>query len=631
MVRRDGSDVLFLNDLKYQTNTALKLRISLASTNMTAVKAALGQEGIAEGIDYRGEPVLACLRAIPDSPWSMVARMDLAEVYAPMRERLWLTVLLMGALLLGAGGSVGLVWRHQRVRFYRERAVAAETIRASEERFRRAVMDAPFPILLHAEDGAIIQANNSWCEITGYTPEELATIEDWTKRAYGERKALVQADIDALYSLGHRKCEGDRVIRTKSGAVRIWEFSSAPLGRLPDGRRLVISMAMDVTERRQGEEKLQETNEYLENLFNYANAPIIVWDTQFRITRFNHAFESLTGRRADEVIGNPLELLFPPALAESSMALIKKTTGGERWETVEISILHLDGSVRIVLWNSAAVFAVDGKTPVAAIAQGQDITALRQAEAAMRELNAVLERRVQDRTAQLEASNKELESFSYSVSHDLRAPLRAIDGYARMLEEDCGARLDDEGRRMLGVICGEAKRMGQLIDDLLAFSRMNRQQVDAAPIDMTALAQAVFKEHAAQAPGRQLQFRLQPLPPAQGDCAMLRQALANLCSNAIKYTRPRAVAEIEMGGRTEGAENLYYLRDNGVGFDMKYARKLFGVFQRLHTEDEFEGTGVGLALVQRVIHRHGGRVWAEAKLNEGATFYFTLPKKKDGT
>ena len=385
-----------------------------------------------------------------------------------------------------------------------ERTRMTESLQQSEERFRRAVLDAPFPILLHAEDGTIIQAGNSWCEITGYTPEELRTVGDWTERAYGERKALVQAEIDALYTLDHRKYEGDHVIRTKSGAVRIWEFSSAPLGRLPDGRRLVISMAMDVTERRQAEEEI-------------------------------------------------------------------------------------------------------------------------------RQLNQTLEQRVRDRTAQLETANKELESFSYSVSHDLRAPLRAIDGFARMLEEDCGARLDDEGRRMLGVICSEAKRMGQLIDDLLAFSRMNRQQVDVATIDMTALAQAVFEEHAAQAPGRQLQFRLQPLPPAQGDCAMLRQVLANLCSNAIKYTRPRAVAEIEMGGRTEGGENLYYVKDNGVGFDMKYARKLFGVFQRLHTEDEFEGTGVGLALVQRVIHRHGGRLWAEAKLDEGATFYFTIPMRKDGT
>jgi light-regulated signal transduction histidine kinase (bacteriophytochrome) len=269
----------------------------------------------------------------------------------------------------------------------------------------------------------------------------------------------------------------------------------------------------------------------------------------------------------------------------------------------------------------------DGRRLV--ISMAMDVTERRAAERGVQRLNAELEQRVKDRTAQLEVANKELESFSYSVSHDLRAPLRAIDGFAGILEEDYTARLDGEGRRVVGVIRGEAKRMGQLIDDLLAFSRMSRQQVEAAQIDMMALAQAVFGEQAAQAPGRQLRFKVQPLPPARGDRAMLRQALANLFSNAIKYTRPRAVAEIEIGGRTEGEENIYYVKDNGVGFDMKYAGKLFGVFQRLHNEEEFEGTGVGLALVQRVIHRHGGRVWAEAKLNEGSTLYFTLPMGKD--
>jgi light-regulated signal transduction histidine kinase (bacteriophytochrome) len=246
---------------------------------------------------------------------------------------------------------------------------------------------------------------------------------------------------------------------------------------------------------------------------------------------------------------------------------------------------------------------------------------------------ALTRRRLDDElnrhAAALEAANQELEAFSYSVSHDLRSPLRAVDGYARILTEDHAARLGPEGQRVLGVICAEARRMGQLIDNLLAFSRLNRQALQGTEINMGALAQAVCEQCAAQAAGRQIQFKLHPLPVAHGDPAMLRQALTNLVSNAVKYTGPKANAEIELGSRVERGHVCYYVKDNGVGFDMRYVEKLFGVFQRLHSEAEFEGTGVGLALVQRIVHRHGGRVWAEGQLNEGATFYFTLPNRQD--
>ncbi len=282
-----------------------------------------------------------------------------------------------------------------------------------------------------------------------------------------------------------------------------------------------------------------------------------------------------------------------------------------------------DGSV-IDVEVSANFIRYEGQELNCAIAR--DVTERRAAENQIRRLNVELEERVRDRTAQLEESNRELEAFSYSVSHDLRAPLRAIEGFSGMVVERCGERLDAETQRLLGIVRTNARRMSSLIDDLLAFSRSSRTEMRFGRLPMGTMAQTAFEEVAAD-PGQRarIDLRIGDLPDAEGDAALLRQVWLNLLSNAVKFSAGRERPAIAVEGTVEGGEVVYRVRDNGAGFDMAYAGKLFGVFQRLHGVNEFEGTGVGLALVKRIVSRHRGRVWAEGAVDEGATFSFTLP------
>jgi light-regulated signal transduction histidine kinase (bacteriophytochrome) len=242
----------------------------------------------------------------------------------------------------------------------------------------------------------------------------------------------------------------------------------------------------------------------------------------------------------------------------------------------------------------------------------------------IKSFNEALEQRILERTQELEASNKELEAFSYSVSHDLRAPLRSIDGYARILLEDYSDKVDEEGKRTLQIIIKNALKMGQLIDDLLDFSRLGKQNVSKISLDMAAITLRLVEEIAPQQYAEQ-KITINPLLNGYGDSAMLRQVMANLITNAVKYSSKKEKPYIEIGSYQEHNEIVYFVKDNGAGFDMNYYSKLFGVFQRLHSVAEFEGTGVGLALVHRIVTKHGGRIWAEGKVNEGATFYFSLP------
>ena len=403
--------------------------------------------------------------------------------------------------------------------------------------------------------------------------------------------------------------------------------------KLLDELAMDISFAMEFAqkeaERRQAEEAVHESEAHLrlliEGVTDYA---IYLLDTGGHVVNWNAGAERLKGYRADEIIGQHFSWVFTPEdrrnnkpqhLLTAAEAMGRAEDEGWR--------VRKDGSR---FWANAVINALrkeDGSLyGFAKITR--DLTERKKAEDHISKLNAELEQRVVQRTTQLEAANKELEAFSYSVSHDLRAPLRAIDGFSRILLEDYIENLDEEGKRVLSVIRNNTQKMGQLIDDLLLFSRLGRQEIRVSEMDMGKLAKAVSEELKLAVPERKLKFTINTLIPAQGDQAMIRQVFVNLLSNAVKFTRTKEIAAIEVDGRSQGNENVYTVKDNGVGFDMQYVNKLFGVFQRLHSSEEFEGTGVGLAIVQRIIHRHGGRVWAEGKINKGATIYFSLPEKE---
>ena len=286
-----------------------------------------------------------------------------------------------------------------------------------------------------------------------------------------------------------------------------------------------------------------------------------------------------------------------------------------------------DACERIVSYSVAPV-ADDDSSPPTLVYVIQDLTERKRAEAELRLLKDELELRVEQRTAELALANRELEAFSYTVSHDLRAPLRHISGFIRLLEKHAAAQFDDKARRYARLIDDAAQRMGALIDDLLALSRVGRVTIAASAVSLRQLVDSALQELAPALHGRTIEWRIGALPEVRGDPNLLRVVMVNLLSNAIKYTLPRDPARIEIGAEENADEVICYVRDNGVGFDMQFADKLFGVFQRLHGSDEFEGTGIGLASVRRIIQRHGGRTWAVAAVDEGATFYFALPKHR---
>ncbi|RJP67079.1 MAG: PAS domain S-box protein [Ignavibacteriales bacterium] len=921
LLKKDGNNVLYLNELRHKKNTTLKLKLPMNSQNLPAAKAAQGFTGLFEGYDYRGVYVLSDINKIPDSPWFIVAKIDMDEILTPLKERTIWNIIFASVIILVTGLGIFIFLKQQQIQNLRKQIVLEQEKLALKKHYEYLILNANDIILLSDDYFEILEVNESALKAYGYTKEEFKKLtivnihSPESRRTIAYHKNLIDEQGGLIFETQHIRKNGEifdvevssklieiedkkyyqniirditekkqyekkilrhnrvysvlsninqTIVRRRNReelfrescriAVEDGQFKFTWVGLVDENTKKVIvsskygndegycdnisitvdggltgtgptgsaisegkyficndiqtddrmkpwreealkrkilssaafplkifektigsinfysterdffddqeiklleELAMDLSyalefieqedKRRKSEEALKES----ETIFNYflSYSPVYVFfkDENIRAIRLSKNFEQMLGRPIDEILGKTMDELFPSDLAKSMIEDDKKilqkgelivvdeelngkyyTTikfpifidnkprylagftiditerkqaekqlrerdellfemgklaqvGGWEFDTVtlegtwteEVAKIHevdpgdktnvefgsgfyvdqsrtkIEAAIKEAIengkpydlelemisakgnrkWVRTIGYPVyEGNKIIKVRGSFQDITKIKMVEEEIKKMNEELEKRVAERTKQLEISNKELEAFSYSISHDLRAPLRAINGYSNIVLENYKDKLDDEAAELLNSITANTQKMSQLIDDLLEFSRLGRKELNKLPIDMNELINKILTEQVDELTGDRLDIKIENLPVAKADYSLIKQVIINLLSNAIKFSSTKEKSIIEIGGRAEHDENIYWIKDNGVGFSTKYSDKLFGVFQRLHKDSEFEGTGVGLAIVKRIINKHGGKVWAESIINEGSVFYFSLPE-----
>lgn len=548
---------------------------------------------------------------VADEPFwivgSEVSAAEWTDRFAGLRQIF--AILALGLLLLTAIS----LW------FLRARQRAAEILRRSEENLSVTLQSIGDAVLATDTDGKVTRLNGVAEQLTGWSQAAAKG------RPIGEIFRIVNEHtrqpgiipVDEVLATGKTSMLASHIgLISRDGRERAIADSAAPICDR-DGRIIgVVLVFRDVSEERAAAAKLTAALQELDRFFSLSIDFLCISSADGYFKRVSPAVTDILGWSVEEFLARPfITLVHPDDIEATRKAVEQQVVRGEKVLQFENRYQHKDGTWRMLSWRS--VPQPDGLM----YATARDITEAKQIETEIHRLNSDLHHH----TAQLEAANKELEAFSYSVSHDLRAPLRHVQGYVDMLVREANDGLSPKGVRFLQTIAESARSMGELIDDLLSFSRMGRAEMHETIVNLDQLVQEARKALDPATAGRDIRWKITNLPAVQGDAAMLRQVWANLLGNAVKYTRKRDVAEIEIGcaGKEEDRK-IFFIRDNGAGFDMRYAAKLFGVFQRLHHAEEFEGTGIGLANVRRIVARHGGRTWAEGSPDAGATFYFTL-------
>jgi len=621
LIRREGNDIVYLNELRYMQNSSLRFRMPVATKSLLGAMAVSGIEGAAEGVDYRGVQVIGSIKKIPDSPWYFIAEVDREEVDDFLRQQVWMYGLVGGLLVLATIATIGFWWRHQRVRFLRSQLSAEQERRALMQHFEYLVRFANDIIVLADKEFRIVEANDKALESYGYERDELIgskviTLEtDESAEHFSERLRLLNLYRGATYESVHRKKDGTTFPVEVSARVIVME-----------GTIFYQTISRDTTERKKSEAALREREFWMKESQRVGHIGSYAFDFQKGTWTSSEVLDEIFGIQGerDRTINSWLNIVHDDQREEMLRYFSNDVVAAGKSFDREYRIVRRSDGVERWVWGRGELGFDEAGLLISMVGTIQDITDRKLAHDEIRRLNSELEQRVQQRTAQLETANRELEAFSYSVSHDLRAPLRGIDGWSLALAEDFQSALDEKANEYIRRIRSEAQRMGALIDDLLQLSRVTRAEITFKSVDLSALVHTIVARIQDLYPGRHFTFSIEDDVIVEGDYTLLEIALTNLLDNASKFTSPREEAVIEFGKHTTAGKSVYFVRDNGVGFDMTYSKKMFGAFQRMHSSSEFPGTGIGLATVERIIRRHSGRVWAEAAVDRGATFFFTL-------